>query len=73
MLPWLRKDKGHLISWAILLQLIFYTWCYPSKRAAKFSRVLFNNTFMIPPPPELQTKKGWFSEKVAQCPNCKSV
>lgn len=49
MLPWLRKDKGHLISWAILLQLIFYTWCYPSKRAANFSRVLFNNTFMIPP------------------------
>lgn len=44
----LRKDKDHLISRAILLQLILDTWCYSSKRAANFSMMFFNNTFTVP-------------------------
>lgn len=35
----LEKDKDHLISRAILLQLILGTWCHLSKRAGNFSMI----------------------------------
>lgn len=39
VLPVLEKDKDHLISRAILLQLILGTWCHLSKRAGNFSMI----------------------------------
>lgn len=73
LLPVQKKDKGHLISQVILLQLILGSWRYSSHRAGNFSRSLFHDTFPRTHSCQTPDKEDPCLWRVGRMPNLKSV